>query len=80
MGQPSVDYHIIPIELVICPRANGAKRRSGGKPGARVTHFCSAIYTRVNANIAKCKVILHVMDVGRSTVFVVMCMCNSSPI
>ena len=43
------------------PRANGAKRRSGRKPVARVTN--SAIYTRVNANIAKCKVIHHVMEV-----------------
>ena len=25
-------------EKIICPRANGAKRRSGRKPGARVTN------------------------------------------
>ena len=25
-----------------CPRANGAKRRSGRKPGARVTNFVLA--------------------------------------
>ena len=38
----------------------------------------SMIYTRVNANIAKCKVILHVMDERRTTVFVVMRMRDSS--
>ena len=43
-------------------------------------YFRSAIYTRVNANIAKCKVILHVMDERRTTVFVVMRMRESSQI
>ena len=28
--------------LETCPRANGAKRRSGRKPGARVTNFVLA--------------------------------------
>ena len=28
-----------PATLFFCPRANGASRRSGRKPGARVTNF-----------------------------------------
>ncbi len=36
------------ISLSFCPRANGAKRRSGRKPGARVTNSALAFtYIRI---------------------------------
>ena len=40
---------IIIIIIIVIPRANGAKRRSGRKPGARVTNFA----------LGKFKVIAH---------------------
>ena len=35
-------YQIYTYPISIHPRANGAKRRSGRKPGARVTNFVLA--------------------------------------
>ena len=44
-----ISYHFTGIECMYIPRANGAKRRSGRKPGARVTNFA----------LGKFKVIAH---------------------
>ncbi len=33
-----IGFPKLPRPLFYCPRANGAKRRSGRKPGARVTN------------------------------------------
>ncbi len=47
------------LSLLCIPRANGAKRRSGRKPGARVTNS-ARLFTpgkmRTQRSVAKCKV------------------------
>ena len=56
----SLKWHIdMPGRVHYYPRANGAKRRSGRKPGARVTNFVLAEFKVVARGSWEVKMVCH---------------------